>query len=117
MLYFRTHLRQGRSMNTQMTFDIKSLSWNTLLRYQLIEIILLWEGCLTSNHLVDAFGIGRQCAINIIKKYRSQINPDSCYYDQHLKGHRPAKKFVPVVTSSTIDEYMHLLNGRNQKLL
>jgi len=36
--------------------------WDSLLRYRAIEIIALWEGRLTTNHLCDSFGIGRQQA-------------------------------------------------------
>ena len=38
------------------------LRWDLLLRYRLIEVIALWEGRLTTNHLQRAFGIGRQQA-------------------------------------------------------
>ena len=33
--------------------------WDLLLRYRLIEVMALWEGRLTTNHLMRAFGIGR----------------------------------------------------------
>ena len=36
--------------------------WDLLLRYRLIEVMALWEGRLTTNHLMRAFGIGRQQA-------------------------------------------------------
>ena len=93
--------------------DGSSFSWNSLLRYQLIEIIALWEGRLTTNHLMDAFAIGRHCATDIIKDYKTQVAPDNLFYDLHKKGYRPTDKFAPVVTKGSIDEYMHLLNGRN----
>jgi len=100
-------------MTTKITDKTQSLPWNLLLKYQLIEIILLWEGRLISKNLVDAFAIGRQQASKIIHQYEKLIAPESLYYDQHLKGFIPAQKFKPVFTSGTIDEYMHLLNGRN----
>ena len=34
------------------------LRWDLLLRYRLIEVISLWEGRLTTNHLTRAFGLG-----------------------------------------------------------
>ena len=34
--------------------------WELLLRYRFIETIALWEGRLTTRHLCDTFGIGRQ---------------------------------------------------------
>jgi hypothetical protein len=36
--------------------------WEVLMRYRLIEIIALWEGRLTTNHLCNSFGIARQQA-------------------------------------------------------
>ena len=36
--------------------------WDLLLRYRFIEIIALWEGRLTTRHLCNTFGIGRQQA-------------------------------------------------------
>ncbi len=36
--------------------------WDLLLRYRTIEIIALWEDRLTTNHLCDTSGIGRQQA-------------------------------------------------------
>ena len=91
----------------------KTIPWNSLLKYQLIEIIVLWEGRLTSNHLVNAFGIGRQQASKIIAKYKDQVAPGNLVYDQHIKGYKPSVHFKPVVTHGSIDEYMHLINSSN----
>lgn len=38
------------------------LRWDLLTRYRLIEIVAQWEGRLTTNHLMNSFGIGRQQA-------------------------------------------------------
>jgi hypothetical protein len=43
--------------------------WDLLLRYRTIEIIALWEGRLTTNHLCATFGIGRQQASKDINTY------------------------------------------------
>ena len=99
---------------TRHTMDSQSsFSWNSLLRYQLIEIIALWEGRLNTNHLMAAFGIGRHCASDTIKDYNTQVAPDNLKYDRHKKGYRPGTQFLPVVTKGAIDEYIHLLNGRH----
>ena len=100
-------------MTIDKNINEKSLKWNLLLKYQLIEIIILWEGRLTSKHFLKAFGIGRQQVTKIINQYNTQIAPGNLIYDLKIRGHIPAKDFKPVVTNGTIDEYMHLLNSKN----
>ena len=91
------------------------IRWDLLLRYRLIEIIALWEGRLTTNHLCDAFGIGRQQASKDINTYLDEIGPGNLDYDKHLKGYKPSSAFTSQVTSGKADEYLHLLN-RNTDL-
>ncbi|EIW90048.1 hypothetical protein AGRI_02640 [Alishewanella agri BL06] len=45
------------------------LRWELLMRYRLIEIVALWEGRLTTNHLCNSFGIARQQASKDINAY------------------------------------------------
>jgi len=84
------------------------MRWDQLLRYRLIEIISYWEGRLTSNHLINAFGIGRQQASKDINLYKENF-PDNLDYDLKLKGHIPKATFVPQYTQGSLDEYLHLL--------
>ena len=49
----------------------QKIRWEQLLRYQLIEVMALWEGRLITNHLMGAFGIGRQQASKDINAYRN----------------------------------------------
>lgn len=89
------------------------IRWDLLLRYRLIEIIAMWEGRLTTNHLQDTFGIGRQQASKDINTYKEEIGPGNLEYDKKLKGYKPTDAFKPVVTTGTADEYLHLLNRNN----
>lgn len=91
------------------------LRWDLLQRYRLIEIIALWEGRLTTNHLCHTFGIGRQQASRDINEYNRSVAPGNLEYDTHLKGYKPATGFTPQVTTGVADEYLHLLN-RNRDL-
>lgn len=91
------------------------IRWDLLLRYRLIEIIALWEGRLTTNHICHGFGIGRQQASKDINTYLREIAPDNLVYDRHLKGYVPAPDFRPVVTRGDSEEYLDLL-ARNQEL-
>ena len=38
----------------------ESVRWDLALRYRLIETIAWWEGRLTTQHLIQSFGISRQ---------------------------------------------------------
>jgi len=63
VIYFQ---EQGMTIKQ---IDKNTLRWEVLLRYQLIEIIALWEGRIITNHLSGAFGIGRQQASKDINAY------------------------------------------------
>jgi predicted DNA-binding transcriptional regulator YafY len=89
--------------------------WDLLLRYRLIEIIALWEGRLTTNHLCNTFGIGRQQASGDINNYIRDIAPGNLEYDRTLKGYRPTPEFTPQVTLGVVDDYLHLM-ARNKEL-
>lgn len=86
--------------------------WDLLLRYRLIEIIALWEGRLTTNALVSAFGIGRQQASKDINAYITDF-PKNLVYDKTLKGYKPTASFKAHYTRGEADEYLQLLSSRN----
>lgn len=90
--------------------QIPDIKWDLLLRYRFIEIVSYWEGRLTSNHLMDAFKIGRQQASKDINWYKRQY-PDNLDYDLQLKGHVPKSSFRPVFTQGTPDEYLQILKA------
>ena len=90
------------------------LRWDLLLRYRLIEIIALWEGRLTTNHLCQAFGIGRQQASGDINAYLRDIGPGNLDYDRSLKGYVPSATFKPQLTLGSADEYLLALARSNE---
>ncbi len=90
--------------------------WDLLLRYRYIETIALWEGRLTTRHLCDTFGIGRQQASKDINTYLREVGPGNLEYDKYLKGYKPTAGFAPRVTRGLADEYLHLM-ARNNELL
>ena len=92
---------------TDQDWDIR---WDILLRYRMIEIIALWEGRLTTNHLQSAFGIGRQQASRDINGYLRNYGVGNLVYDRALKGYRPSDDFKPVFTQGAADEYLKMLN-------
>ena len=88
------------------------LRWDLLLRYRLIEVISLWEGRLTTNHLMRAFGIGRQQASKDINTYLAEYGAGNLVYDRFLKGYKPTADFRPVFTRGVADEYLHMMHAR-----
>ena len=84
--------------------------WDLLLRYRLIEIVSYWEGRLTTQHLRNAFGIGRQQASKDINEYIRNVGPGNLEYDKHIKGYIPTDQFKPAVTRGIADEYLHILS-------
>ena len=90
--------------------------WDLLLRYRFIETLALWEGRLTTRHLCDTFGIGRQQASKDINNYIREVGPGNLEYDKFLKGYKPTPEFAPRVTQGLADEYLHLM-ARNNELM
>ncbi|MGB1142151.1 MAG: helix-turn-helix transcriptional regulator, partial [Halioglobus sp.] len=88
--------------------------WDLLLRYRFIETIALWEGRLTTRHLCDTFGIGRQQASKDINNYIREVGPGNLEYDKYLKGYKPTDDFSPRVTLGLADEYLHLMARNNE---
>jgi predicted DNA-binding transcriptional regulator YafY len=88
--------------------------WDLLLRYRYIETIALWEGRLTTRHLCDTFGIGRQQASKDINNYNREVGPGNLEYDKFLKGYKPTADFLPTVTRGVADEYLHLVARNNE---
>lgn len=84
--------------------------WDDLFRYRLIEIVALWEGRLTTKHLTNSFGIGRQQASKIINAYIAEVAPENLVYNPSLKGYEPSPTFEPKLTTGTADEYLHILS-------
>lgn len=84
--------------------------WDLLARYRVIEIVAKWEGRLTTKHLCNSFGIGRQQASKDINNYLREVAPGNLEYDKQLKGYKPTLAFKPVVTTGLADEYLLMLS-------
>ncbi len=90
------------------------LTWDQTLRFRLLEIVLQWEGRLTTNHLMTAFNIGRQQASRDINHYLTHYSPEGLIYDRSLKGYKPTEQFVPRFSEGKVDEYLMLLHREKQ---
>lgn len=88
--------------------------WEQLVRYRYIELIALWEGRLTTRHLCDHFGIGRQQASKDINTYKRTVAPGNLVYDKFLKGYTPSPVFAPQVTEGHAEEYLQMLASEGE---
>ncbi len=88
--------------------------WDLLFRYRFIEVIALWEGRLTTRHLVETFGIGRQQASKDINTYNREISQGNLIYNATIKGYEPSGTFEPRVSRGLAEEYLQLLANRSE---
>ncbi|WP_028628830.1 WYL domain-containing protein [Metapseudomonas resinovorans] len=95
--------------------SIEHVRWDLALRYRLIETVVWWEGRLTTNHLMQSFGISRQQASKDINTYIGEHAPKNLTYDKHLKGYVPSKQFRPLFIDDSADAYLHLLNHNHER--
>lgn len=95
--------------------QIDSVRWDLALRYRLIETVAWWEGRLTTNHLMQSFGISRQQASKDINTYINEHAPKNLVYDRHLKGYVPAKTFKPRFIDDSASDYLRLLNQNHER--
>lgn len=94
-----------------MDTNIKTtLSWERVAQFHLIEVIVLWEGRLTSNHLQTAFSIGRNKASDILQSYQ-QVAPGNIYHCTQARGYLPDATFEPCFSHGEVHEYLDLLHS------
>ncbi|CAH7485014.1 Transcriptional regulator [Vibrio chagasii] len=90
-----------------------TIKWDQLLRFKLIEVVALWEGRVTTNHLCNSFNIKRQQASRDIKAYQEQFQSPPLVHDRSIKGYRLTDHFAPKFTKGTPNEYLSLLHKYN----
>lgn len=95
--------------------SIETVRWDLALRYRLIETVVWWEGRLTTNHLMQSFGISRQQASKDINTYINEHAPKNLVYDKYLKGYVPTKQFKPLFIDDSASAYLHLLNQNHER--
>lgn len=94
---------------------VEQVRWDLALRYRLIETVAWWEGRLTTNHLMQSFGISRQQASKDINNYITEHAPKNLTYDKHIKGYVPAKGFQPLFIDDSASAYLYLLNQNHER--
>ena len=94
---------------------LDEIRWDLAMRYRLIETIALWEGRLTTQHLMQGFGISRQQASKDINSYIREHAPRNLTYDASLKGYAPTRLFRPRFIDTSASAYLHLLNQSRER--
>jgi len=97
--------------------SIAQVRWDLALRYRLIETVAWWEGRLTTQHLMQSFGISRQQASKDINAYVREHAPGNLTYDRQLKGYVPSPDFAPLFIDDSAGAYLHLLNQNHERAL
>lgn len=97
------------------TQRMEQTRWDLALRYRLIETVVWWEGRLTTNHLMQSFGISRQQASKDINTYITDYASKNLVYDKHIKGYVPTRQFRPLFIDDSASAYLDLLNQNNER--
>ncbi|WP_207061639.1 WYL domain-containing protein [Motiliproteus sp. SC1-56] len=80
-------------------------------KYWLIELILYWEGRLSTTHLTEFFGISRQQASKDINRYKRE-HPGCFVYQPRIKRYVPTDGFCPRYLRGDVSEYLDWMAGR-----
>lgn len=83
------------------------LSYDVVQRFYFIELIIFWEGRLTTNHLQQHFNISRSSASKYIQDYL-QCYPHSLVYNASKKGYEQTAKFTPTQGLSDLGSYLNI---------
>ncbi|WP_312818184.1 WYL domain-containing protein [Pseudomonas sp.] len=94
---------------------VEQVRWDLALRYKLIETVALWEGRLTTGHLMQSFGISRQQASKDINTYITEHAPKNLVYDKQLKGYVPSNQFIPKFIEDSASAYLQLLYQNGER--
>ena len=81
------------------------LNYNIQQRFHFIELIIQWEGRLTTNHLQQHFGVSRSNASQLIQDYLA-LNPHSLIYNNSLKGYQASDNFIPKFKQLDLTNYL-----------
>lgn len=81
------------------------LDYTTRQRFHFIDLIVQWEGRLTSNHLQQHFAISRSNASNIIQQYLHFL-PNSLAYNSSIKGYQAGVEFQPQHNQLDLTAYL-----------
>jgi predicted DNA-binding transcriptional regulator YafY len=79
-------------------------------RLAMLEATALWEGRVTTNVLVDCFGISRGQASKDFSLYQ-RLAPANLAYDLSQKAYFPTNSFIPRFISGSADEYLQLVQA------
>lgn len=77
-----------------------------LRRKQFLEVVLLWEGELTTKRICAYFNVSRTTAQKVISDYQVSHPDNFEQYNVKLKAHTPKSSFTPHYTKGSLSEYL-----------
>lgn len=84
-------------------------------RYQFIELIAYWEGCVNTTHLARQFNLSRpQCSADLNSYI--QLAPGNLEYNTSIKAYLPTKNFKTHYINGDAAEYFNLIHSGHTSL-
>jgi hypothetical protein len=92
----------------------QSLKWEQRQRLTLLEATVFWSGELSTNVLMECFGISRVQASKDLTLYQS-LCPGNIRYDKFLKRYVIDGAFKPAFMTGTVGEFLQVLKVQQDR--
>jgi len=89
----------------------QDLKWEQRQRLTLLEATVFWSGEVSTNALMESFGISRVQASKDLTLYQA-LCPGNIRYDRFLKRYVIEAAFKPVFMEGTVSEFLQILKIR-----
>lgn len=90
--------------------DSKDVSWEREGQFHLIEVVAYWEGRVTTDHLMRAFGFSsRTTGGKVFREYQRRTG-NNLTYAAHRKGYVPGYSFRFCFSHGDMGEYLNLMS-------
>jgi predicted DNA-binding transcriptional regulator YafY len=89
----------------------------TFQQFELIELVLAYEGLITNQRLREKFGISSVQASRVLASYRTAYPRNITLLTGEGRGrYAPTARFVPAVTTLSIDRYFQVANQTSKHI-
>ncbi|EAT11115.1 WYL domain-containing protein [Bermanella marisrubri] len=77
-------------------------------RFAFLELMLIWEGCVSAKQIQSQFEISDRLAEIIIKKYK-ELYPDNIAYSGEKRAYIPTPQMVAQFSDGTLQDYVQII--------
>lgn len=77
-------------------------------RFAFLELMLVWEGCITAKQIESQFEISDRLADLVIKRYK-ELYPENITYSGEKRAYIPSDHLVPQFSDGTLQEYVQTI--------